>query len=923
MNQPLAARQRRGARLNGRADGFFWLFLAAALAAVVTGCAIVLKRPVRAEADFYVAADGSDAWSGKLPEPNAQGTDGPFATIARARDAVREARGQDAQARPYTVLIRGGTYLLGEPICFSPQDSGCQGAPTTYAAYPRETPVFSGGRPITGWRQGEGEIWTTEIPEVRAGKWYFHQLFVNGQRRTRARTPNAGHLRTQGPLPEFKNPHAHRANPKAKMGFRYKEGDLERWDGLEDVNLFIYHSWTASLNWIKELDEQAHIVRFTAPSNWPIGWWERKQRYVVENYREALDTPGEWYLDRKTGLLHYWPMPGEDMTQATVVAPVLGELVRFVGEPSLGLPVEHVVLSGLSFQHADWHIEDKGRADGQAAAFLKSAALFLRGARHCRIDNCEIAHVGTYGLWFERGCKHNVVSHCHIHDLGAGGVRIGRTSSPSDKNEATERNIVDNNFIHDGGHVFPAGVGVWIGKSSHNQVTHNEVCDFYYSGMSVGWSWGYAASTAHHNALEYNHIHHLGFGVLSDMGGIYTLGVSPGTRLCHNLIHDVHSYSYGGWGLYTDEGSTDILLEGNVVYNTKTGGFHQHYGKNNVIRNNVFAFSRQAQIIRSREEKHLSFRFERNIVYCDHEGILGGNWRNGNYKLDHNLYWATTEEPEFAGRDFEEWQATGQDEHSILADPRFVDAAKGDFRLRRGSPAGKIGFQPIDIREIGLYGDRAWVELPKKVAHRPFELPPLPEPTPIADDFEDTPVGEPARDARIHGEQKGASIRVTDEAAASGKRSLKFTDAPGLDKVWQPHMYYQPRYNRGTVRLGFDLRVDKGAICWCEWRDASSPYHVGPSIRIDKDGKLIASGRELMAVPHGQWFHVEIVCVLGRKTPGTYELTVTLPGQPPRRSEGIPLGSARFRKLRWLGFISLATEKATFYLDNVRLERLD
>ncbi len=878
-------------------------------------------KRARRRASFYVAPNGNDAWSGTLRSPNKAGTDGPLATVTRARDAIREDRARAARDRPYTVVIRGGTYRLAAPIIFAPEDSGTEDCRVTYRAARGETPVLSGGRVITGWRRGAGELWSAEVADVRAGRWYFHQLFVNGERRTRARTPNDGYLRTDGPLPEIKNPRAERRNPAAKIGFRYKDGDLKQWDGLQDVNVFVYHSWTSSLHWIESLDAQSRIVRFTAAAHWPMSWWERNQRYHVENFREALDEPGEWYLERKTGVLYYWPMPGEDMSNASVVAPALHELVRFEGDPDQGQFVEHITLRRLSFQHSDWFIENKGPADGQAAVFL-GAAVFARGARHCCIERCEVAHVGEYGVWLERGCQDNRVFHCHIHDLGAGGVRIGETSTPTQEAHAALRNVVDNNFIHDGGQVFPAGVGVWIGKSSFNSVTHNEICDFYYTGVSVGWSWGYHPTSANHNAIEYNHIHHLGAGVLSDMGGIYTLGVSPGTTERYNLMHDIYSYSYGGWGLYTDEGSTGILLENNIVYNTKTGGFHQHYGRGNIVRNNILAFSVESQIQRSRQEEHISFDFQRNIVYCSHGDILAGNWGNANYRMDHNLYWCTSgDELDFAGMDFEEWQAEGRDESSIIADPKFVNPKKHNFRLRPNSPAAKIGFEPIGASDIGLYGGRAWVNAPKKIVREPIELPPPPGPQPFADGFEDTGIGEGPALATVSGEERSASIRVTDEVAAGGKRSLKFTDAPGLQHVWQPHMYYRPRFDAGTARFSFDVRVEEGATLVHEWRDSASPYRVGPSLRIEKNGELKARDQALMILPLGQWIHIEILCGLAKVAAAAYDLTVTLPGRTPKRFDGLPTGSDKFKKLHWLGFTSLANDTAVFYVDNLKLDR--
>jgi hypothetical protein len=285
---------------------------------------------------------------------------------------------------------------------------------------------------------------------------------------------------------------------------------------------------------------------------------------------------------------------------------------------------------------------------------------------------------------------------------------------------------VENCFLHDGGKVFHAGIGVWIGRSSHNLVRHNEICDLLYTGVSVGWSWGYATTTAHHNTIERNHIHHLGWGQLSDLGGIYTLGDSPGTVLRANLIHDVLSYSYGGWGLYTDEGSTGIVLEDNIVYRVKDGAFHQHYGKENIVRNNVLSLSAtRGQIIRSREESHRSFTLERNIVYYAQADLLGGNWKNGQYLLDSNLYWNASGKPVAfpGGLGLAQWQEKGQDRRSRTADPKFVDPSKGDFRLQPGSPALQIGFRPIDTGQIGLVGPKDWVDLPKRVARPAMKLP--------------------------------------------------------------------------------------------------------------------------------------------------------------------------------------------------------
>jgi parallel beta-helix repeat protein len=191
------------------------------------------------------------------------------------------------------------------------------------------------------------------------------------------------------------------------------------------------------------------------------------------------------------------------------------------------------------------------------------------------------------------------------------------------------------------------------------------------------------------------------------MGAVYTLGPQPGTVVRNNLIHDVNAFTYGGWGLYTDEGSTGIVLENNVVYHCKSAGFHQHYGKENVIRNNVFAFNRENQLMRSREEEHISFYFTNNIVVFDSGNLLGSTWKNDHFVMDNNVYWdarAGTNPAglKFSGATLEQWRARGHDSNSIITDPLFAHASTHDFRLRPGSVALKQGFRPIDLSEVGV-----------------------------------------------------------------------------------------------------------------------------------------------------------------------------------------------------------------------------
>ncbi|MGD9125981.1 MAG: right-handed parallel beta-helix repeat-containing protein [Planctomycetia bacterium] len=675
---------------------------------------------------FYVAPTGKDTWSGRLAEPNEAGTDGPLATIRAARDKVREFKKIEKALirvkRPVTVLLRGGTYTLDETLHFTDADSGSREWPITYQAYPGETPIVSGGTVVTGWQPDdsqqsktkcEGKLWRADLSKVPGSeRWDFNQLFVDDQRRPRARTPNLGSfLRTDGPI--------ERENRKA---FYFKEGDLKQWKHLDDVLVVVYHSWETSLHHIESIDAEKRQVTFREPAPWRMAYWEKQQRYYVENVFEGLDTPGEWYWDRAARVLYYYPLPGETRDRVKVVVPhITSTLVQFDGQPAQKKFVEHLRFRGISFRHTNADVKEAALHNPSQAELGRPAMIMAVGLRDSIFESCEVAHAGGHAIWLAAGCKNDRVERCHLHDLAGGGVYIGGGSGIQET-APTDHITVDNCFIHDGGHLFHGAHGVWIGRSSYNKVTHNEISNFDYTGISCGWSWGFQPSSANHNNLDYNHIHHLGNGSgLSDMGGIYTLGISPGTTERYNHIHDIYHYprvSHGS-GIYPDEGSSDILIENNVVHRVGTCPFFQHYGKNNLVRNNVLAFGEQAQIRRCREGVPCHFIAEGNILYSATPQIFSGIWNNGGWKLGRNIYWSTTGRPNFMGLDFEKWAEQKKDVGSLVTDPLFVDPAKGDFRLKENSPALKHGFKPIDLSRTGLHGDSSWTNLPQHYENRP------------------------------------------------------------------------------------------------------------------------------------------------------------------------------------------------------------
>lgn len=643
---------------------------------------------------FHVAPDGDDRWSGSPARPRADGSDGPLASLDGARYAIRKLKAAGPLTGPVQVRLHGGTYFLRRPFVLKAQDSGTEDCPVTYLAAPGEHPVISGGRLLTGWRPAEvngRKAWALDLPDVAAGRWYFRQLWVGGERRFRPRLPRTKWTFFDGLLDIDADTHWASGQSRA----RFKPGDIQRWRNLADCEVVFLTLWRESRMPIADVDTRRRIVRFAKPSSTRLteDFLMKPGRYYVDNVFEALERPGDWYLDRGEGVLYYLPRRGEKPEEVEVIAPCLEALVRVEGDARGRNPVHDIHFRGLTFSHTQWELPPETSGAMQAAVTVPGA-LYLRGAQRCGFTACTVAHLGTYAIEFDTGCSDNRVSRCELSDLGAGGVKIGHGST------ATQ---VADCHIHDGGHLFHSAVGVWIGNSGHNTVVHNDIHDFYYTGISVGWTWGYGKSNATHNIVEWNHIYNLGKGLLSDMGGIYTLGISPGTRLRYNLIHDVEAYAYGGWGIYPDEGSTGILIENNIVYRTKTGGFHQHYGRENLVRNNIFAFARLGQIQRTRVEEHLSFIFERNIVYWDRGPLLHGNWTEPAARFDRNCYWRVGGKRfDFAGRKLDEWQALGQDLHSIVADPGFAAPEQGDFSLKPDSPAVKgIAFRPIDLSRVG------------------------------------------------------------------------------------------------------------------------------------------------------------------------------------------------------------------------------
>lgn len=680
-------------------------------------CVIAFVFPIffccfaQAQERIYVSPQGNDAWSGKIQAANPAKSDGPFLTIQTALNKVAQLR-QDKKERiaPIVILLENGIYSLDKTIKITPSMSGTPKSPTIIKAMPNSQPVISGGKNLEGWKITPQGHWQITLNDVKENKWNFIQLFVDHQRRFRPRVPQNDTFLIKE---RIKSPSETGRHGDKK--FRFNEGELKSsWSNQKDIEVCVFHQWSMSRNLLDRIDETDKTVSVlgSSPSNSSWGQFTTNHRYFVENVKEALSVPGQWYLDRPTGILTYIPKEGETPDKTVVTAPYVNYLMDLTGEGNA--PVEHIQFEGLTFADSNWTTPTKGCTSPQAEITV-DGTIRLAGARYCQFSECAFRNIGHYAMAFGTACHSCTVQNCVFKDIGAGGIRIGGDiyntkhwpyeslvipslqSLPEEKRITSDIQIVGNTLSHLG-RLHPGGIGVWIGHAANNKVLRNEIFDLYYSATSIGWVWGYRKSVTNHNSIMYNHMHKIGQKLLSDMGAVYTLGISPGTKVSHNLIHDVDSFTYGGWGLYTDEGSTDVEMSYNIVYNTKTGSFHQHYGKENKIFNNIFVNSREFQLQRSRTEKHVSFMMERNIVYWENDSpLLGSNWKDDNFVLDHNLYFNPNHKDfKCYGMSFDQWkEKRGKDLHSIVADPLFEDVAKKNFRLKPESPAFKLGFKPI------------------------------------------------------------------------------------------------------------------------------------------------------------------------------------------------------------------------------------
>jgi len=542
-----------------------------ALAILGSLCHCQTGAAVGMPAEWHVSRNGNDGWSGSLAAPNADRTDGPFATLERARDAIRGRRATGV-AGPVTVFIHGGDYPLARTFTLSKDDSGTAEAPVVWRAYRDEKPVLIGGAIVSGWQpvtddvRTGGRLLKADLAAQGLDKAKFSQLIFAGRRQHLARWPNfdpgnpygGGWAYVDGKLvPMYTD-----IEGESKRTLVQQPADVRTWARPTDGEVFVFprYNWWNNIVRVHEIDAASRKITLVADCSYAI---RPGDRYFIQGMREELDAPGEWYHDREAGTLLF--LPPEPLLDRPVTVPTLATIL------SIGPDTEHVTIRGLTFECCE------------------GTAVAVRSSRHCRIAGCTIRNVGSYsgsGASLDGGSDNAVVG-CDISETGSHGISI----SGGDRTTLTRaRNRAENNYIHHVGVFHKQGVGVSLGgvgnRAAHNLIHDGPRMGIIFSGNNL--------------EIEFNHVRHVNLET-EDTGAIYTGGrdwiSSRGSVIRHNLLHDILGYGRKGekwvsphfaWGVYLDDNAGGVDVIGNIVARCSAAGLHLHNGRDNRIENNVF-----------------------------------------------------------------------------------------------------------------------------------------------------------------------------------------------------------------------------------------------------------------------------------------------------------------------------------------------
>jgi len=515
-------------------------------------------------AEFHVSPKGNDTATGTA--------DAPFATLTRARDAVRkfkaDAGGLKEEIR---VWIHDGTYEVSQTLQLEPQDSGDDKFAVVYAAAPGEKPVLIGAKRVDGFAPYKGNILKADVSKMGLEKISVRQLLFDGARQPLARYPNYD---PQNPL--YGGWAFIQEIPKDKEeGHKWKsecyvaEKDVRHWEHPEDVemNVFAMYGWWNFIVPVRGLDAATHKLSLAKDCGYDL---HPHNRFIFQNALEELDSPGEWYIDKRGQTLYFWPP--QPLEGQEVRVPSLDAFIRM--KPG----VHHVTVEGLAFHGC------------------VGTALVVENGEACQIKSCTVTECGGFGgAGISINGKDNVVSRCEVAYTGStgvgvnGGDRITLTSA---------NNKVEDCHIHHVGVINKNGAGVGL-NGCGNIVSHNLIHDCPRMGVQFG---------GNNLVIEYNHLHHTVLET-QDGGALYTGGrdwiSSRGTVIRYNFIHDTVGVGQEAkglkipwftWGIYMDDNTGGVDIIGNIVARSSRASLHLHNARDCIVENNVFVDGGEKQL---------------------------------------------------------------------------------------------------------------------------------------------------------------------------------------------------------------------------------------------------------------------------------------------------------------------------------------
>lgn len=667
------------------------------------------------ENDIFISVDGNNSNDGSK--------NAPVCTLEKAK-TIAAIKRNSGITEHINVWISEGTYVFDKKVIFDGNDAD----DVSYIAIPDNKVVFSGSQKVSEWKPDTlngKQCFSAEIPE----RVSFNSVFKNGKTLPQTRYPETGYFRVDN------EDHSGSKYSEENSPWSLTRGDLELtpskdqnikdFKNPEDVTIRVLHLWVDDFSKLTGYDSSENRIKFASPMSASI---EKNNRYYFENVCEAFDKPGEWYLNSKEHKIYYLPFDGENINLLDLSYAITDKLISITN-------CNNITFEGIDFIETDSsfpEIEDGAWLSKYGLRFPQAeydcAGVFeATKSTNINIKYCNFKNIGIYAIKFNRICKNCSVIGCNIFNTGAGGIYIhGFNEKENDR--ITENITIRDNLIDGYGKYFYSAIGILLTHARNCNISNNEICNGYYTAISDGWLWGYAYSVTENNKICNNLIYNIGQGWLSDMGGIYTLGRQKGTILSGNIIHNVAADpdegGYGGWGIYLDEGSQMIIVEKNLVYDCGSQCFHQHYGENNIIRNNIFALSAEGQATSSfghgssqtgyeNEETHNEFTYEKNIFLSDNTAIYV-KLRNHDFKDDSNIYWDMTngknvfcdyyDDGKIDQRIFKKYiiNELGLYRNAVFADPGFKDAKNYDFTLPDNNPAlEEIGFEKWDYNITG------------------------------------------------------------------------------------------------------------------------------------------------------------------------------------------------------------------------------